>query len=313
MNPRAPKISRRRDRDGFIVVAVLWILAALATLASIYAVYVSNTAAAASVNDDRIRAGALVSAAVELTAFQLTLGKPEERRPRGTFTFRIGTGSVAVEFRSEAARIDLNAAPKELLAGLFAALGASQTNAEAYAERIVGWRTLATGDDLSGTESSAYRTAGIPYRPRQGPFAHVSELWLVMGIPPVMVERALPFVTVFSGRADVSLLDAEPQVLAALPGMTPERLGAILRQRNGGRQDGGGVLGGATSEAPAAPGDTAKATRVKISIVFDNGRRLNAAVVILLLEGADDPYYVLSWRDDADGPMADDPPVVSLR
>ncbi|MEA2938200.1 MAG: ral secretion pathway protein, partial [Alphaproteobacteria bacterium] len=57
MNPPAPRTSRRRDRDGFIVVAVLWILAALATLASIYAVYVSNTAAAASVNDDRIRAG----------------------------------------------------------------------------------------------------------------------------------------------------------------------------------------------------------------------------------------------------------------
>src|SRR5205814_2073315 len=52
-----------RRNDGFIVVAVLWILAALATLASVYAVYVSNTAFSSRVNDDRIQAQGLVSAA----------------------------------------------------------------------------------------------------------------------------------------------------------------------------------------------------------------------------------------------------------
>ena len=35
------------------------------------------------------------------------------------FSFRLGQANVAVEFRSEAARIDLNAAPKQLLVGLF--------------------------------------------------------------------------------------------------------------------------------------------------------------------------------------------------
>ena len=34
-----------RPPDGFIVVVVLWLLAALSTLASIYSVYVVNTAA----------------------------------------------------------------------------------------------------------------------------------------------------------------------------------------------------------------------------------------------------------------------------
>ena len=42
---------RRTDRnDGFIIVAVLWILAALATLAAVIAVYVINTATAFAVN-----------------------------------------------------------------------------------------------------------------------------------------------------------------------------------------------------------------------------------------------------------------------
>src|SRR5262249_33814266 len=131
---------RSRSSEGFIVVAVLWILAALATLASVYAIYVSNTVSAARVNDDRIQAQALVSAALELTAYQLTAADEETRPSRGTFGFRMGGAGVAVEFRSEAARIDLNAAPKELLAGLFIALRARPPDPALFAAPLLGWR-----------------------------------------------------------------------------------------------------------------------------------------------------------------------------
>ena len=57
---RAPRSSR-----GFIVVAVLWIIAALATLASIYALYVRETSAAFVGQDDRIEAQALARAGVD--------------------------------------------------------------------------------------------------------------------------------------------------------------------------------------------------------------------------------------------------------
>ncbi len=46
-------------RDGFIVVAALWILGALATLASIYSMYVANAATSVAVNDDALRAEAV--------------------------------------------------------------------------------------------------------------------------------------------------------------------------------------------------------------------------------------------------------------
>ena len=50
--------SATRAQDGFVLVAVLWILAALATLASIYSSYTVNTAAASLVADDRVQAEA---------------------------------------------------------------------------------------------------------------------------------------------------------------------------------------------------------------------------------------------------------------
>src|SRR5260370_28856827 len=96
---------------GFIVVAVLWILAALSALVLIYLTYVTNTAVVVAGSADRIQTEALVSAGVELTALQLA-GRNEAVRPTsGTFNARVGAGRVFVTFRSEAARVDLNAAP----------------------------------------------------------------------------------------------------------------------------------------------------------------------------------------------------------
>ena len=298
---RHAALSRARSRDGFIVVAVLWMLGALATLASIYAVYVINTATAMGVNDQRVQAEGLMTAALELTTYRLTATDADNRPSRGEFAFRLGRAAVAVDFRSEAGRIDLNSAPKELLAGLFAGLGAKYSNAEYYAERVIGWRT-AQDPDQRNEEASAYRTAGLAYGPRQGPFGHVGELALVLGLPPFLVERALPFVTVFSGRAEINIVAAAPEVVAAVPGMTPDRLYAVLSQVGRGPQNAQflqrlvGDQSGITIEA-------GKTARVAVRMDFDIGHRVRGEAVILLgTSEAGEPFRVLSWRDDFDGP-----------
>jgi len=292
-------IPTRRRRDGFIVVAVLWILGALATLATIYAIYVTDTAVAFSVHDERLQSETMVSAALELTAYQVAV--PQETRPtRGAFVFRLGRANIAVEYRSEAARIDLNAAPKELLSGLFAALGARRDAADNYAERIVGWRN--TPPEGQDPEAPIYRTAGLRYAPRGGLFPHVGELSLVLGLPELMVERATPFLTVYSGKQQVNVLDAAPEVLAALPGMTPDRLHAVLVQRAATPQNGqvvAALLGPAQAHATT---EGSKTMRVTVRIAFDNGRQTGAEVVILMLDDGNEPYRVLSWRELLDEP-----------
>ena len=119
----APDSARPAAEAGFVLVAVLWILAALATLASIYSSYTINTAAASHVADDRVQAEASIRAGVEMAVFR-QLAAPEKARPaRGGFDIRVGRTGVSVRFRSEGARIDLNAAPADLLTGLFTAVG----------------------------------------------------------------------------------------------------------------------------------------------------------------------------------------------
>jgi general secretion pathway protein K len=289
-----------RHRRGFIVVAVLWILAALSALVLIYLTFVTNTAVVVAASTDRVQSDALVTAGVELAAYQLTAVRADGRPSSGTFNARMGAARVAVTFRSEAARIDLNAAPKGLLAGLIIGLGGAPANAADYADRILAWRaSTAAGEDDS--ETSSYRAAGISYAPRHAPFPAAEELWLVRGIPPVVVQRMLPFVTAFSNMTSINIQDAAPQVVAALPGMTPERLQEVLSQRGDPRFDPRALPGLAGEGATL---DVSKAYRMTVVIDFDSGRRSASEVVILLLDEGDEPYRVLSWRNAADGSTA---------
>ena len=92
-------------------------------------------------HDERLQAEALTRAALELSVYQVT-ANPQVPLTRGTFLFRIGNAQVNAEFISETARIDLNAAPKELLCGpVHWPRRAARGRADYYADRILGWRT----------------------------------------------------------------------------------------------------------------------------------------------------------------------------
>jgi general secretion pathway protein K len=290
-----------RPARGFIVIAVLWILAALSALVLIYLTYVTNTAIVVAGSTDRIQTETLVTAGVELAVYHLTTVKAGLLPTSGTFNARVGASRVFVTFRSEAARVDLNAASKGLLTGLMVGLGANPSEAPGYADRILAWRApTELGDD--DPENSLYKTSGATYIPRHAPFPVAEELWLVRGIPSAIIERMIPFVTVFSNIAAINILDAAPQVLAGLPGMTPEILQSLLVQRSDPSVDPHALIGLSGGEGATLAGS--KAYRISVDVELPDGRRSGGEVVILLLENSDEPYRVLAWRNNSDGSTA---------
>jgi general secretion pathway protein K len=235
-----------------------------------------------------------------LTAYQLSAGAKDDRPAVGQIDFRLGRARVLAAFQSETGRIDLNAAPKPVLMSLFTALGARPADAEGYADRVIGWRSPPPQTGGDDAEAAAYQTAGLPYAPRGAPFQDVGELWLVHGLPSALVDRALPYVTVFNGSAQVNVLAAPPLVLAALPGVTPEQVNAVLAARRSAAPDPQAVLAALGPAREAASTTTGAAVRVSVGVRFDDGSRANADVVILLGDDDAEPYRILSWRDDFD-------------
>lgn len=286
----------RSSEQGIVIVAVLWLLAALAALVVIFSAYLSSSARALALNDTALRAEALVSAGVELTAYQLLLADKDGRPAQGSFRTRLDGADVAVSFVSEASRVDLNTAPKELIAGLLSVLGVAEEDASAHADRIVAWRTLPT-EAADGNEGARYLASGRAYSPRQAPFAHVNELGLVLGLPPALVSRALPFVTVFSGVSGVDVLTAPPEVIAALPGMTPLTLRQFLNDRATLSNDPAAIAAALGAARQSAAAQKSQAYRMLISVRLSNGREI-ASEVVIVLRNEEDPYRVLAWQND---------------
>jgi general secretion pathway protein K len=328
-NPSCPHLTAL---DGFILVAALWIIAALATLAMIFSLYLANTALSLSVNDDAIQSEALVFSSLELTAYQVSAPKPAGPQgpgtpagaganapqiqtqtqtrnappapTRGDFSFRLAHADVAATFISEAARIDLNFASPQLLANFFTVLGIQPQQAELYAERIAGWsrkpKETASLAAEQNNEEALYRAAGRTYSPRGAPFAHIDELSLVLDLPPALIERAKPFLTIYSGRPQIDVLDAAPEVIAAIPGITPDLLNALGEARRTGADP--QSVARMVSALPLQDSVTIEGGdtyRVRVRIRYDNGRQEGAEVVILT-GLTDRPYRVLSWRDGVD-------------
>jgi general secretion pathway protein K len=282
------------------VVTVLWLLAALATLTIVVSVYIAQSATALGAIDDGLRSDMLVMAGLELTAYQLSAAEASQRNTRGSFRFRLEKSEVTVEFLSEAARIDLNMAPRAMIAGLFVTLGAPTDAADEYADRVVGWRSApkSSGPD---EEDGLYRIAGLSYFPRRAPFNTSDELWLVQGLPPALVERALSFVTVYSGMSDVNVLDAPAEVVAALPGMTPGLLDAFLKQRDSLPPDPQFILGALGANQVGATVKGSNAFRVRMHIIFPDRRgKTSEGVIMVSAPGDQEPYRVLWWRDEID-------------
>jgi general secretion pathway protein K len=293
-------LSHQEPSEGFILIAVLWILAALAALAAIYSFSVNETASVLVSHDEKLQAQELALAGVELAVYELT-ATPKAQPSRGKLGFRLGNAAVTVDFRSESARIDLNLAPKPVLAGLFTVLGVKNEDAEGFADRILAWRTPRTSG-ASDSEAALYRSAGRSYGPRHGPFQHVNELGLVSGLPPALIDCAMPYLTVFSGQAGIDILGAAPEVLSALPGITPERLEILLSQRQGASQDVlKAQLGMAAQYITVQP---SKANRITVAVRLDTNRQVRSQAVVLLPDKDTEPFRMMSWREDIGEPEA---------
>ena len=286
------------DDDGFVLVVVLWMLAALGALASAYAVFAVETAPSAALPEHRLQAEAALRAGVELCAYR-QLAFPKAARPDGgAFSARVGISRIDVVYRSETARVDLNAAPRDMIGSLFQQLGAGAAAAGQLADRIVAWRgTLKDSERLQ--EAAIYAKAGLSYGPVGAPFDNPLEIALLPGMTPDLAARVLPFVTIY-GATKIDPLIADPVVLAALPGAGPQIVNTFLKARAGPPLDAQTLqqmAGPVSNYVTISPSQFVRAEIVATL----NGRRLRAEVVLKILEGGAAPYEIMFWRDDFDG------------
>jgi general secretion pathway protein K len=284
----------RRGERGVALIVVLWVLVLLSMIAGTLIAEGRTEARLARNQRDRAVAEAAADAGVYSAILMLLDPRTEKRwRSDGSTNHLTFAGhALTVSVQDEHGKIDLNTASDALLLGLFQSAGLSPDAAATMVDRIVDWRTPGDLHRLNGAKEPEYRSAGYAYGPRNAPFESVSELRLVMGMTPELYDRVAPALTVYSGAQDIDPAAAPPQALAALPGMSDERLAALLKARAD------GLLPTTLSVVSMTDATLAGRAFAIRSEVGDGNRRF---AVVRMTGDLRRPYWVLLWANAIGG------------
>jgi general secretion pathway protein K len=296
----------RAEREGgFAVLLTIWILILISLMAASLAAQTQSDARIAHNRSELAVAKGLADAGIALGLNGLLDPVVANRWPADgrARLIRYGDGTVEIRIQDEAGKLDLNAAPIELISGLLHVLGIDDATVTGgilarrrqYAAGLVAANQAATEDETPLAASARL------------PFATVSELRVAASMPQWVYDRLRPFVTVYTDSERVNLVTAPEAVLLALPGIRPTEVHTYVAARSAlaaGQSDQAlPQVSGANkySENGELRAATITATATSVSgAVFSR-----EAVFALSLERARNPYTLLQWTQ---APEIEQPP-----
>lgn len=286
MRPAAPAM-RNRQR-GVALLLVLWASTLLAILLGGYAVLARTEGLQARYEFARTQAYYAAQAGLMQALYQLHDAQPKQRwvADGRTYTFKFGQARIQVSAVSENGKVDLNAAAPQVLQALFTAAGLVPEASRQLAARVVDWRQPAAAQAVGGT-NAVYQAAGRHYGPRHAPFASIEELQMVLGMTPKLYQRLASQVTIWSGKP-VPDQDTAPRLaLLAIPGMSKDRVQALLAARRDNANPGRPVIDNGLIQSFKSTAALADGTEAQ----------LRATIRLRPAQAGAQPYMVLRWRE----------------
>jgi general secretion pathway protein K len=231
-----------RNREGFALLAVLWVVVGVATFAFASSLSARNAIATSHNRSDMLRATWRASDCVEraraaIGEALLATERIDARSQLGWSELdkvvltspAVAEAQCKVHLEAAGRRIDVNHVDAEMLDALLRRLRVDEPLRDSMVDALLDWRDP---DDIArprGAERAWYAARGRLV-PRNGPFADVREIRRVRGFESM---HGLDSVfTVEPGR--VSLANASLNVIAALPGASDEVVGRIQEKRSHG-------------------------------------------------------------------------------
>jgi len=117
----------------------------------------------------------------------------------------IGSTTLLVQIEDQRGKLNPNLSTPQMLAALLGALGTDPQTALDLAREMVDWRTVALVSIAGGAKLERYRLAGLRYGPANHPFVSLDEVGLIPGMPPALLARLKPYVSVYqTGDAQIA-------------------------------------------------------------------------------------------------------------
>lgn len=283
---RAPQQGRQR---GVALLLVLWACTLLAILLGGYAALVRTEGLQARYAFSQTQAHYAAEAGIMRMAYQLQDPQPRQRwlSDGRSYSFNYEGAKITVSAIAEGGKVDLNSASPDVLQGLFHAAGLDPQKAHELAGHVTDWRNQVAIEGQADTQRAAYAAAGRDYGPRNGPFASIEEVQMVLGMTPALYRTIAPVLTIWSGNASPDPNTAPPLALQAIPGMTPEQLAVIRAARQKNANDASLVLNNGTTHSIRSEAALADGTHAV----------LRATIRMQAGQSGAQPYAVLHWQE----------------
>jgi len=296
--------------QGFALILVIWILALLAVLAASVAADSRSEAVIARNRLATAQARSLADGSIALAILGLIDPNPATRwhadgRPQ---PIQYADGTVSVIVQDEGGKIDLNAAPIELIGGLLDEFGVAPDERAAIANGILDRRReFATPNTFQASRAGLFGSRAATTDLARRAFADASELRMIPGVTRATYERILPFVTVYSSSPTVNPLTAPREVLLGIPGIIPQEVDFLLVFRE---------QAIANVEKPPLSGvdryvsvtDLSAAAIIAKATTGSGATFAREAIAAISPNLAVQPYRILRWRQAYDLPASEQAP-----
>lgn len=263
---------------GIALVIVLWLLVLMTVIAASHARVVRTETRLASNQIEAGKARNLAEAGALHAILELLVRDESQRWPAdGSINrIRFEDGIAAVMLRDARGLVDINKAPALLLDKVLGGAGANDSQRQALVDAILDWRDKDNVKHIKGAEDDDYRRAGLKWAARDGAFSSIEEFRYVLGMTNTLFERLSPYLTVFSGSANVNLEFAAPWLV--------------------------GVLTASEGTAPVANTSRRSLTsicHITVWATSNGGSNASLELVVKLTPTGEQAYSILSWRAPA--------------
>lgn len=287
------------QQRGLALVIVIWILTLLSLMAGSFALSMRRESSVASALKNNAQALALAETGLGIAQFMLQHPDTEQRWQADGSLYRIPRNDSEIRIRilAESGKVDINSAEEPLLRAIINATTDDSKRQQQLLDALLDWRDADDEPRSRGAENKQYRQAGLAYQPSNLPFQSLEELQLVLGFDAEIFERMQPWITVYSGQANLNLRLAAPELLRMVGDSLKEQNihDVYLEKRLAGTDAGNDVKG---EQTDAALADQDQTYTIMVQTLLED-QATAALEVVLKIQNQNSnqpPYQILDWK-----------------